>query len=341
MKFSLQQKLREVLLLQPYGVNKSVYAFLNVDGHIGIDLTVGDGDPLVAYTDGEIASIRDKEGDVVLLTYPDQDGLCLEIIYSHCKDIMVKPGDKVVAGQILANQNSHGWSVVWPNEVERTAYSHLHLNTRIVRRISQPKGQTLIWNFASMSVIPYEIVESNARLDHFSNPNDYSVQVIEKFAEGIAAFEGFTDGKSGVAVRNNNPGNLRYSPVQTDQRDGFAYFPSVERGWEALKMDLRVKAKGNSKWLKANATILEFCKVWAPDWDGNNPMNYAKFLVEYCGLRGINDPLSDILLTEIEWLKKYNFAPYYPEDPKFSNVLKIFRYLWSVIFSEKFKNENK
>lgn len=339
MKFSFNQPLKEILYLQEYGSNKDKYSFLNVNGHIGIDYTIGDGDPVYAKYSGVVVYVRHDSGDVVQLTdFKDPSGFDLEISYSHMKDIIVKQGDRVERGDIIGYQNSHGWSVVWKSEFDRIAWSHVHVNFRPVLRVDNPVPQNLIWNFVQFSHIPYKVIESDAKMDHFIDPTLYSEQIIEKFIKGIATFEGFTNGASRIAVKNNNPGNLRYSHLQDGERGGFAYFSSVDKGWEALRYDVALKAKGKSRWLAPTATILDFCNVYAPASDGNHPINYAKFLINFCGLRGVNDPLSDILLTEMEWLKKYNFNSAYAfpdNNGKIGIIAKAIKFLWSIAYKNK------
>jgi murein DD-endopeptidase MepM/ murein hydrolase activator NlpD len=344
LKFSLQQKLNEVLLLQKFKANPGLYDFLKVAGHIGVDFSIGDGDKVPALFDGTI--IYAQNDTIVQLTDHDSTGRCLEVSYGHGVNFWVKPGDKVKAGQFICRQGSSGPSVMWKDgDVNKVAWSHVHLGIREVYITETPPQKAYSWNYQQFSPIKYAIIESDPSMAHFIDPNIYNTQVIDTFIRGIANHEGFLSGASRVAVQNNNPGNLRYSPLQDGTRDGFAYFSTLEKGWQALRNDVVIKASGQSKVLtKKNATILDFCEVYAPRKDNNNPLAYAKSLVSFCGLRGVNDPLSDILLTEFEWLEKYNYTKFldYPElnnklDPT-GNLAKLvqgFRYLWNVAFRDK------
>ena len=60
---------------------------------------------------------------------------------------------------------------------------------------------------------------------------------ITTWANAIADFEGFTSGKSQLAVNNHNPGNLKYAgqPGAIGQdAQGFAIFPDDATGFQAL-----------------------------------------------------------------------------------------------------------
>ena len=79
--------------------------------------------------------------------------------------------------------------------------------------------------------------------------------------------------------------------------------------------------------------VLDFCKIYAPSSDNNNPQNYAKFINDYCGFKG-SEPISDWLLTEIEWLRKYNNVSrgkIWAGDV----LIKMFNQLWGIFFRNK------
>lgn len=121
---------------------------------------------------------------------------------------------------------------------------------------------------------------------------------IVKLAQLISRYEG--NGPTDRATRNCNPGNCRYSPVgylkkyQPVRRDadGFAIFPSMSIGWLYLENLLISWAKGP----KANYTILQVMKDYAPGSDGNNPVAYAAFLTKELGVDS-STKLSDLLKT--------------------------------------------
>ena len=106
---------------------------------------------------------------------------------------------------------------------------------------------------------------------------------LSEFASAIKAHEGWFVGSR--SYRNNNPGNLRWSKYQAGIRDGYAYFLTYQQGWDALIFDIRAKCTGNTKTeLGPDSTILEFCEVWAPSFDGNRPRQYAEFIASRLNL---------------------------------------------------------
>lgn len=99
---------------------------------------------------------------------------------------------------------------------------------------------------------------------------------------------------SSRAVRNNNPGNLRSSPLQVASADGFAQFNSMEEGFEALMIDLQAKQTGRSKTgLNERSTLQELISIYAPRADGNDPESYASSVARYLGV-DVNTPIGEI-----------------------------------------------
>lgn len=96
----------------------------------------------------------------------------------------------------------------------------------------------------------------------------YAQVPVLKLAEAIATNEGFFNGTSTVAIKNNNPGNLKFAGQAGATQDdkGFAVFATPEAGAQALVNDLT--AKYNSGKYK---TINDIMSVYSPDSD--NPAN--------------------------------------------------------------------
>ena len=135
---------------------------------------------------------------------------------------------------------------------------------------------------------------------------------LKQMAQAIQDFEGYFPGSR--AWRNKNPGNLRLSKFQAGTRDGFSYFNSYEEGLAALIFDLKKKCLGQTRTsLRPNSTILDFCNIWAPSWDMNNPVIYAKFIAKRLNLP-VTATLKEIYLEEApkpfeNALPEANFAP--------------------------------
>lgn len=89
-----------------------------------------------------------------------------------------------------------------------------------------------------------------------------------------------------VAYRNHNPGNLRSSPFQRGQREGFAYFESDLVGFMALHWDIMQKARGNTvTGLNKNSTLRDLIFTYAPPSDNNNSEQYLQQVVKKTGFK--------------------------------------------------------
>ena len=76
--------------------------------------------------------------------------------------------------------------------------------------------------------------------------------------------------------RDNNPGDLRSGGGSIGRDGGFAIYPSLDAGLDALNALLTGKY--------ANASIADTMKSFAPGSDGNNPVKYAAFLATAIGV---------------------------------------------------------
>lgn len=111
-------------------------------------------------------------------------------------------------------------------------------------------------------------------------------------AEAIKEHEGWiyddikTAGKNeeSIAMRNNNPGNLRSSPFMIGQRGGFAYFYNEEIGNMALLWDLFQKCNGNTMTnLRPESTLADLIAVYAPPSE-NDTLQYIKIVESKTGI---------------------------------------------------------
>jgi hypothetical protein len=121
---------------------------------------------------------------------------------------------------------------------------------------------------------------------------------LNEFASAIKIHEGWYQGSR--SYRSNNPGNLRWSKYQDGIQSGYSYFSTYQKGWDALIFDLKCKCLGNTKTgLGPDSTLLEFCEVWAPSFDKNNPKVYAEFLASKLNL-SIYSRLKEIYSEGVE-----------------------------------------
>jgi len=97
--------------------------------------------------------------------------------------------------------------------------------------------------------------------------------------------EGYGTSNAPTITNNNNPGALRWHKSQKafggEYRIDFTWFPSYERGFEALKADIKAKITGASAYIdySNNPTFLDYVKVYAPEEDSNDPSSYVQALI--------------------------------------------------------------
>ena len=105
--------------------------------------------------------------------------------------------------------------------------------------------------------------------------------------------------KGSRSFRNNNPGNLRSSPFEVDNQEGYSVFSDAETGRQALIWDLKKKSLGEtSTGLNGESTVAQLIAIYAPMNDGNNIGTYLKGIQESCGIQP-TEKLKD-LFGEIE-----------------------------------------
>jgi hypothetical protein len=124
--------------------------------------------------------------------------------------------------------------------------------------------------------------------------------VLYKLAVAIKLNEGWWKrrGDSGPtrSYRNNNPGNLRWSPFMDKKIDNFAVFTHYHQGLYALMWDLLQKCLGNtSTGLSPESTLKELFDVYAPSEDDNDPNSYAQFVAGFLGVELEKFRLGDIV----------------------------------------------
>ena len=83
------------------------------------------------------------------------------------------------------------------------------------------------------------------------------------------------------AVRNNNPGNLRFANQRGStgkDENGFAIFPTREAGLVALEKQIRLD-------IGRGDTLQKFISEYAPAADKNDPIKYTNFVSKATGIR--------------------------------------------------------
>lgn len=124
------------------------------------------------------------------------------------------------------------------------------------------------------------------------------MSMIESIAKAIARQEGYYNANwqpqsNTLAYRNNNPGNLRSwgsNPVVS----GYAQFPTVDQGWQALYRQVQLN-------IDRGLTLEEFFAGkpgvyggYAPAADSNLPYTYANNVASWTGIP-LGIPLNQLL----------------------------------------------
>ena len=342
--FTINQPLREIMYLQGFRDNPWAYKTFAPSikgGHVGIDISFGDGDPVRALGEGPI--IYQSLDTVVQLI--KIDGKDYEVSYGHGRNKRFIVGQTAKEGDTLCDQGYEGPSVMYDKSTpvtEKLAWSHLHFTLRPIV-LGEKDGKLTIWDYTRFSPIPYRYVFSDETVDHFIDPEPFSRSVIVKVAKAIERKEDY----SKYHADTNNPGNIR------SNLGPFIKFKTYQEGFDYLCNYIERACTGKHDAYRPNMTVIEFFQKYAPEKDGNDPLKYAQDVVEWVGLRSIHDPISDWLLTEMEWIRKYNYVKWsYPENVVSESVkvtspddaqkasltvvlMKLLKALWNTIAKDK------
>lgn len=109
---------------------------------------------------------------------------------------------------------------------------------------------------------------------------------LDALATAIMWHEGEPGFRPGArSFKNCNPGNLRTASAPAHDAGGFAVWPDLIAGYEALWDDLADKFTGNnSHGLGPDSNLADFFNVYAPAGDQNDPQSYAQFAAAWIGV---------------------------------------------------------
>lgn len=133
----------------------------------------------------------------------------------------------------------------------------------------------LLQNTPPVAPIPPPVVPEPAVITK-ATLLDLMCKAIESREGSIAPCPRFPTGTP--AWRNHNPGNLRYAGQAGStgkDANGFAIFATYQLGYEALRNQILLVAKGKSKVYPNPCTLAQFFAVYSPSTDGNDPTSYA------------------------------------------------------------------
>jgi len=94
--------------------------------HHGVDLAAAEGSPIVAASDGVVRSAGPRGGYGNAVEVDHGNGLTT--LYAHTSEVLVRPGETVAAGQVLAKVGHTG----------RATGAHLHFEVRVQGRPVDP-----------------------------------------------------------------------------------------------------------------------------------------------------------------------------------------------------------
>lgn len=324
------QPLNQILFLQAFGANPSKYKKLGVNGHIGVDLNWGYGDPIKAGIEGKVVHVQD---DAVVLICKIND-LDYELSYSHGENYKVKPGDKVKEDTTLCYLGSSGLSTLV--EDAKKSWAHVHVGLRKIDLYQKPNK--CLWSWNNNKVQSYFVLNSDNGFDGFIDPTPYFEPIIWYIAKAI-------ERKENMAKSYNNPGALRWSKFQSGTKNNFATFKTYEDGWKALIFQLTIAADGRSTVYNPNMGQeggftsgkykRGFFEIYAPASDNNDPYKYAEDVEEWTGFGGDKE-IKYWLLNPIEYARKFNNfeSGAYAEGSKWYEIFNL-RKLWSIITRDK------
>jgi murein DD-endopeptidase MepM/ murein hydrolase activator NlpD len=127
---------------QWFAENPELYSrVMGLAGHNGIDLVRPWGEPLYAVEDGIVVDVKDApDGYGMHIRFvgdtKDKNGFQNQWVYAHNSKNLVKVGDKVTAGQHIANMGNTGFVISGATPYWKTnpyAGTHLHIGVRKVK----------------------------------------------------------------------------------------------------------------------------------------------------------------------------------------------------------------
>ncbi|MES2763066.1 MAG: M23 family metallopeptidase [Bacteroidota bacterium] len=133
--------------------------------HKGIDINLHKGDAVVAAFDGmvRIAHVKGAYGNVVIIRHYNG----LETVYAHLSKIKVKPGQVVLAGQLIGLGGSTG----------RSSGPHLHFEVRFKGQALNPSS---IISFIENKTYNDSIVIKKSRYGICAYPSNATLHTIER-----------------------------------------------------------------------------------------------------------------------------------------------------------------
>jgi len=123
------------VITQLYGENPELYKQLNMNGHNGWDIVGNYDSPLYAACAGRVVAVKKSEGqggnEIAIRSYDKS----IIIMYAHCNQILVKPGDGVAPRDVIGTMGNSGFVVsggvpYWGGSNPDKKGTHLHFGIK-------------------------------------------------------------------------------------------------------------------------------------------------------------------------------------------------------------------
>ena len=142
---------------QYFGENPKLYSQFNMEGHNGIDLVRPWGEPLYAIEAGEVVAVKNDPHGYgmnvrIVSNNKINDSYYNEWVFGHTSQNLVKVGDKVFAGQLIALMGNTGFTIsgstpYWKNNPY--AGTHVHVG---LRQVTKPKSGGFFYEGSKLRV---------------------------------------------------------------------------------------------------------------------------------------------------------------------------------------------
>lgn len=167
--------------------------------HNGIDIDLNKGDKVAAAFDGmvRIAKRFGGFGNVVIIRHYNG----LETVYAHLSKLKVKPGQVIIAGQIIGLGGNTGHSTG----------SHLHFEVRLKGVPINPK---YIISFKDQKVLCSEITIKKTKWGLAAFPSGEKLHVVEKGDTVFEIAKHYATTTANIKQINGLTGRVRLKPGQ-------------------------------------------------------------------------------------------------------------------------------
>jgi len=181
------------------GLVTSNFGWRDNKPHNGIDIDVNRGDKIAAAFDGmvRVAKYHGGFGNVVIIRHYNG----LETVYAHLSKLKVKPGQVVIAGQLVGLGGSTGHSTG----------THLHFEIRFKGVPINPK---YIISFEEQQLLYNEVTIKKTKWGLIAHPQNLKYHVVEKGDTILGLAKRFGVSTTSIKQMNCLTGSVRLKQGQ-------------------------------------------------------------------------------------------------------------------------------